>query len=121
MLLLKHSFARRPKWDQTKRDRAKRDRAKWDRGSSSKLTLLLKHSFVLASARMVMIGHIHPGSASAEHSLNTLRCAAPLRARARPRPAALVAFQQRFVCFARLLACVFVACLVVCLFVCLFV
>ena len=46
---------------------------------SSKLTLLLKHSFIHKSARMVMIAHINPASAAAEHSLNTLRYAERLR------------------------------------------
>jgi kinesin family protein 2/24 len=40
----------------------------------SKLTLVLKDSFV-GNCKTVMIGAVSPGSASSEHTLNTLRYA----------------------------------------------
>lgn len=41
----------------------------------SKLTEVLRDSFVGAQARTVMIANISPGSSSVEHTLNTLRYA----------------------------------------------
>ena len=41
----------------------------------SKLTEVLKDSFIGAQARTVMIANISPGSSSVEHTLNTLRYA----------------------------------------------
>lgn len=48
---------------------------------SSKLTLILRNSFLSkkAKSKIVMIACVSPGTSSSDHSLNTLRYAARLK------------------------------------------
>lgn len=46
---------------------------------ASKLTMVLRDSFLDTKAKIVMIACINPGSSSADHTLNTLRYAQRLK------------------------------------------
>jgi len=46
---------------------------------SSKLTMVLRESFLGENSKIVMIACINPGSSSADHTLNTLRYAERLK------------------------------------------
>mgnify|MGYP002368119248 FL=1 len=48
---------------------------------ASKLTLVLRDSFINKKCKVLMIACISPGSSSADHSLNTLRYADRLKDR----------------------------------------
>ena len=46
---------------------------------SSKLTMVLRDSFLGNNSKIVMIACINPGSSSADHTLNTLRYAKSMK------------------------------------------